>query len=277
MVARRLAVLPLVLALSWACSGDAGRTGVPDAGGQTWARVAVVVTAPRDVDVHVSAWAQLLRYRDLDPERAQILAGATPGMLDAPELDRCVESDERRFDDVLERLGPDAAVEMLDAGDLTFRVAGRAMTLAPRYAPDLLPIVSGPVYEAEEPIEPVTELRVDEEAFVSAFGGEDVGRFDAAALVPAVPRIQAASTDTGRVRVTWNVDTRSPEGVVIAIVSAGKELRCRTADDGAFGVEAGDVTSVAVERTARAPFAAAGLEAGELVVTARDVVMFAAE
>ena len=72
--------------------------------------------------------------------------------------------------------------------------------------------------------------------------------------------------------------------MVIAIEGNGAALRCRVADAGRFVVSwsqlaelpASDVT-LAVERSARAPFAATGLDAGELLVTVRDVVPMPAD
>src|SRR3990172_797551 len=73
---RRLPWLSL-LAVVWAgsCSGGGDRSGVPDAGSRSYARVRVAITLPRQGDVGLATEARLMRYRDLDVEAAEILTG----------------------------------------------------------------------------------------------------------------------------------------------------------------------------------------------------------
>ncbi len=286
-----------VVLAAWAlsCSGGDGRGGTPDAGGHTAARLAIVITAPRDVAAgDVASAAHLVRYRDVDAEGAQLLAGGSASPADFPALGRCALVDaEARVDDTLASLSPEASIEMLDAGDLVFRVAGRALTLSPRYVPELLPFVTGTAYEGSAggttaPLfEPPLELDLPGEAWASAAGGDDVGRFEAQAPVPAVPWI-AASRSGGAVLVTWAPAERiagADEAVSIVVQADGAQLRCRAADAGRFAIGPGVLAllpdaagaMLAVERSARAPFAAAGLDAGELTVTVRDVVPLPAD
>ncbi len=279
----------------WAlsCSGGDGRTGAPDAGGQTIARLTVVVTAPRGGDGDVTTAAQLVRFRDIDAEGAQLLAGGTPAAADFPPAGRCARVDAAALvDETLASLSPEASVEMLDAGNLVFRVAGRAVALAPRYVPELLPFVTGAAYDGERSgavagVASPLELDQPGEAWASAAGGDDIGRFEAQAQIPAVPWISTARVDGG-VLVAWPAGERATGGdetVVIAIEGNGAELRCRAADVGRFVIPwsqlgelpGADGATLAVERSARAPFAAAGLDAGELLVTVRDLVPLPAD
>jgi hypothetical protein len=275
--------LPVVLA----CGTGDGRSGIPDAGGHTFARLSLTVTAPRDAAPQLDATARLLRYAATDVDSAQILAGSR-GVVDPMVVGRCVLVDEEALlDETLTRMSPDAAVEMLDAGDLVFRIGAHALVLSPSHQPELIPFVSGAVYETDGiGGDPALELGSADEAYVSAFGGEDVGAFDANVAVPAVPRIAApASVTLGSwVPVRWTVDAPSEEGVVVSLrAERGRELRCRAADTGLYAVPADwlrslvdraqtDVLELSVERAARAPISSSGLEAGELVVTVRDAV-----
>src|SRR5262249_27920975 len=112
---------------------------VPDAGSKSFARLAGVPTAPPDRPVPVRAAGRLLRYRGVDLDSAQVLAGARDrerGPLGCAILD-----DEAQLEDALATSPPDAAVQMLDAGDVLVRVAGQTVKMAPRYVPDIVPFV----------------------------------------------------------------------------------------------------------------------------------------
>jgi hypothetical protein len=281
---------PSVLACALGCAGDAPR-GVPDAGGQTHARLVLTVTAPRDGDVTLAAQARLIRFREMDLDAAELLVGAEPTI--ALDQGRCVIVDgEALVDETLTRLSPDAAVELLDAGDLMFRAARSAVGLSPRYASDMLPFVTGASYRPDGEVEAAPpELAAVDEAVVSAFGGDDVGAFEAHVAVPAVPRLGPldAVRRGAPLLVTWSADgATSGEGVVVSLARDGLELRCTSADAGrwTFPRDAvqtfldrvdGDSVELSVERVARAPVAALGLDGGELVVAVRDVIPLSVE
>lgn len=135
---------------SCAGGGDSGK-GVPDAGGRTYARLIITLTAARDGNVTIGTSARLLRYRGVDVDSAQVLAGTHAAERDlASATGRCaVIDDEALLDDALATSPPDAFVQMLDAGELLINVAGQVVKLAPRYVPDIVPFVSGVVYDAE--------------------------------------------------------------------------------------------------------------------------------
>lgn len=271
------------------CSGDVGHfRPPPDAGGSSFARLRITLTVPRDGDPALATEARLLRFRDLDADSAQILAGATVPSLESLAVGRCVRVDgEDLLEDALATSSPDAQVAMLDAGELVIRAGARTVRMAPRYVPEVLPFVSGVVYESDASGQgalPPPEVRAGDEAFVSAYGGEDVGRFDAVAAIPGAPHIASIGTAGGERRdleLRWTIDSvdgdAPADGVIVSVAWAGGELRCRAAG-GSFTVPAellppaGTDAQIAVERIARTPFTAAGLDAADIEVGVRDVV-----
>jgi hypothetical protein len=271
--------LPLVLL---ACASDRPAT-IPDAGAQSFARLHVMLTAPRDGQVSLSTAARLLRYRDLDAESAYILAGAGQDLGTAGAVGRCVALDQDAIlDEALATASPDAAVQMLDAGEVTVRVAGLTLRLSPHYVSEVHPFVSGVLYEAESPSDDgvAGELAAQDEALVSAFGGDDVGRFDTQAEVPALPRVTLVRTVAGGdLEVRWSVATVGAELNLVLRAGTG-EVRCRANDIGAFVIPRSAFSTlnmtegmlVSVERSSRTPLSAPGLDAGEVVVTVRDLV-----
>src|SRR5215831_5635314 len=103
-------------ALALACAGlpscgtatDPVR-GAPDGGSQSFARVAVVLTAPREGSVTIGALGRLLRYRGVDLDSAQVLAGVRDR--DRASLGRCsVIDEETQLEDTLASSPPEAAV-----------------------------------------------------------------------------------------------------------------------------------------------------------------------
>lgn len=273
---------------------------VPDAGSKSFARLAVVLTAPREGGVTVGAAGRLLRYRGVDLDSAQVLAGARDR--ERGPLGCAVIDDEGQLEDALATSPPDAAVQMLDAGDVLVRVAGQTVKMSPRYVPDIVPFVSGVIYDGEMSAD--IELAASDgrddarseaptEALIAGFGGQQVGRFVTAAEVPSVPRFlsiggaapASATVDAGaEMAVTWQTD-ETTRGTVTLTVSreTGPAIRCRVADNGKFTIPAaalGRVIDVAreeslalsVDRSRRSPFSAPGLDAAEVEVTVRDVV-----
>jgi hypothetical protein len=270
---------------------------VPDAGSKSFARLAVVLTAPRDGGVTVGAAGRLLRYRGVDLDSAQVLAGSRDR--ERAPLGRCaVLDDEAQLEDALATSPPDAAVQMLDAGDVLVRVAGQTVKMSPRYVPDIVPFVSGVVYDGEMSTD--SELgsvggreEAQTEAWIAGFGGQQVGRFVTAAEVPAMPRFLSiagaapagAAMDAGAdVPVSWQADDSSRGSVTLTVSrETGPGLRCRVADTGKFTIPAAALSRVlegareenlalSVERSRRSPFSAPGLDAAEVEVTVRDVV-----
>ncbi len=270
-----------------ASSGSDGR-GVPDAGGHTYARLSVVVTVPRDGAGSVGATARLLRYRGVDVESAQVLAGTPVAARQGGGGGSCaLIDDEALLDDALATSPPDASVQMLDAGDLLVHVAGQTLKVSPRYVPEIVPFVSGVVYEAEaQSVDPLTEGSSREESFVAAFGGQQIGRFVAPAEVPAPPRIEHVSDDGApEIEVAWSQEGAPAGGTVEIVVGGelGPSLRCRYPDTGRATIPGdalgrvrdatrGGPLTLAVERTRRTPFSAPGLEGADIEVSLRDVV-----
>jgi hypothetical protein len=270
-----------------ACTGGAGDRNVPDAGGRTYARLAITLTVAREGPLTIGASGRLLRFRGVDAETAQVLAGSPSAASDVsgPPQGRCaVIDDESVLDDALATSPPDAAVQMLDAGELLVHVAGQTVKLAPRYVPDIVPFVSGVVYDAElSALEPFAEA--PEEAYLAAFGGQQVGRFLAPAEVPPAPRLLSVEGDRDAdLAITWTPDpsARGPLEIVLA-GDLGPSARCRVPDTGSFVIPAAvtarvaeavrdEPLALALERTRRTPFSAPGIETADVEVTVRDVV-----
>lgn len=286
---RRL--LPGMLLAVAGCSGDVVHfREPPDAGSSSFARLRITLSVTRDGQTALASEARLLRFRDVDPESAGVLAGASVPSLDELPLGRCVRVDgDQLLAEALAGSSPDAAVAMLDAGEVVVRAGDRAVRLTPRYVPEVVPFVSGVEYEAEEDTIgrlPPLSLRAGDEAFVSAFGGQDVGRFDATATIPSVPRVVAAGLDAdGNLRVRWVAEPDAADGVVVSVASGhgGGTLRCRVANGATYltiprtlidsGEGSSETVELAVERIARTPFAAAGMDDAEIEVGVRDVVI----
>jgi hypothetical protein len=279
-----------VILTSCANSSGDGR-GVPDAGSRTYARLSVVVTVARegvgDGGGSVGTSARLLRYRGVDLESAQILAGApdaTRGAGAAPGGCQVVDTD-ALLDDALATSPPDASVQMLDAGDLLVHVAGQTVKVSPRYVPEIIPFVSGVVYEAEaQAVDPMAEVGRDE-AFVAAFGGQQLGRFVAPAEMPAPARIMSVDEGQGDLTVSWTRADAAAAGPIAIVLAGGvgTSLRCLAPDTGRFTLPAellgrvreaagGTELVLSVERTRSLPFSAPGLDQADVEITVRDAL-----
>jgi hypothetical protein len=270
--------------LATSCAGSDPTRGVPDAGGKTFARVGLVLTTAHG-EVTVGAVGRLLRYHGLDRDSAQVLAGALDR--EATTLGRCaLVDDDARIDDALATAPPDAAVQLLDAGDLLVRVAGQTVKLVPRYVPEIVPFVTGVVYSSE--IQADGADLGGGAAFISAFGGREIGRFVSQADVPAAPHLlgDGGSVDAGAdLAVSWTADAAAPHGTVSIVVARenGPALRCHVADTGRFTISGaaltrvvdaarGEAIGLSVERSKKTTFSAPGLDAAEVEVTVRDLI-----
>ena len=278
-------------ALGVACSGGDGRSGPPDAPGSSVGRLAVALTVPRVAAPTLRTSARLLRWRDLDGVSAATLAGDT-----TPELaaGQCVLVDgEALLDEALAAASPDSSVELLDAGEIVATVAGRSTRLLPRYLPEVLPFVTGVAYAVESVPEVESPDMVGSDVSISAFGGDDVGRFDATATLPPLPRLTAIGgrdpalqpvlevSRSSDLDLEWTTGGRlGDDAVSVVLAWAGGEVRCRPAAAGRVRVAEAQLAAIpdgtevliAVERTVRSTFSAPGLEAGELDAAVRDAV-----
>ena len=269
----------LLAAVVSACTGASETLKVPDAGGRSYARLTVIATSAHG-GASLSVTGRLLRYRNLDADSAQILAGAPPYEGSLPGA--CMVIDEETLLDLaVAGSSPDAAVRLLDAGEVLVRAAGQAVRLPPRYVPEVLPFVSGVAYAAESAADTPLEGGSND-VFVSAFGGEDVGAFAATAELPPFPLLGAiADPQRGSpLEISWEGRSRGSVDIVVTR-DAGRSLRCRVPDQGRFVIPARSLAPlwsdghapevvVAVERSHRSPFSASGLDGGDVVVVARD-------
>jgi hypothetical protein len=244
--------LPVLLCAACGAASD-GRS-IPDAGGPSYGRLSILLGA----DGAISAGGRLVRYRNLDADRARVLAGVG----DAPGAGCTLVDDEVRLDEALAETPPEAVVQLLDAGELTMRIAGETVRMQPRYVPDIVPFVSGVMYRSEL----LSHDAATEDAWVTAAGGEQVGQFTARAAVPPVPRIDGVTHSNGGLEVRWSGLGR---GTVTITVGS---LHCRVPDNGRYVVPVQQADAVSVERSARTPFRARGLDTAEVVVTVRDAI-----
>jgi hypothetical protein len=265
-------------------SGQAARFGLISVTyGHVWAETGQ--------NMLLSTGAQFVRYSAMNRDQvARLLALPLDPDRDLPPPDRC-----KLYDLSVDLAAAPAAegedqgsVELLEAGDLEVQTVGRAVTLAPKHFPGLLPFISGVVYgEAEATlVETVGKVRA------STTGGEAVGPFAAQLSSPELPRlIQIGTGGPGQglalardrdLPLRWQVSP-DPAGDVVYVElrfgRGGRDLavRCQPRDDGAFEIPqamlsdvSGRVT-VELARLRRTFFSATGLDQGELRVTVRDI------
>jgi hypothetical protein len=287
-VALRLSACAGALAVA-GCSGSPGSEGAEagTTGSHARIRVELDVEGP---SARLGAEVRFLRYQDVDAASAEVLAGGSAGEL---ERDHCeLLLPDLRLEDTMALL-PEAPpsrglVQHLDAGDVAISIEGvAAATVQPLQVPALFPFVTGVEYDGIT--QTVGELGLPERAEVqiTSFGGADIAPFDAIARLPELPA-GVTATRGDALSVSW-IAGGSRGDVTIAVQRSFGEpaLRCRTADDGAFtidratlgqipGFRLGEDLVVGVERTARARFAAPGVQWAELEAVARYVVIASA-
>lgn len=277
-----------------ACSGTVPER-IPDPDDQTSGLVRVSLTSPVVGGSTLTAEARLLEVRDIDVEAAQVLVGAST-VVPIPK-DACTVT---RWDNLLDQAVNEmaGAVQMLDAGEVVVRARGHIIELTPRYVPEILPFVSGAAYEQETASELglASDMPIGDEAIVSAFGGEDVMRFDAVARIPTAPRLMSINgldaalvtslERTEGLLVTWSEDGDTVGDTVVALSweeDGGGELRCPSGSGAERLVIPKEVlaklpvskdaqVNLAIERWVRRTFEAGGLDSGTLEVVSRNVL-----
>lgn len=242
--------------------------------------------------VLLTTTAQFVSYTALDRDQvASLLALPLDPRRDLPTPDQCklydlsVEPSEDMAEEVEEVLGN---VELLEAGDLRIQTDSRTVTLSPRHFPWLLPFISGVIYGEAQ-----TTLMEEESAVrVTSEGGGAVGRFEAQAVSPELPRLfrlgdqepsHQIEADSGRdLEVRWQSVDVQPDEITYLALGYSKDkhelsIRCRPRDDGTFFIPRDMLSDLArgkatleLARLRRTSFAAEGLEEGELRVTMRD-------
>jgi hypothetical protein len=287
-VRRSLGILGMGLLAS--CLGDGSRAlDPPDAGLSRFGSLSVAVSLD-GTRVRLHSEARFLRLADIDPESAQVITGQGVWS-EAIAPGRCARiNDENLVEAALETATVDAHIGLLDAGDLIVNVAGQSERLTPSWIPEVLPFVSGVFYRsaAESPGLEGNEVQV------SGFGGPDVGRFDVSTALPAFPALLSVGGQEPRASellvdraadldVRWAGAPARPDETVYVTLRwhEGDALRCRASSSGWLRVPArelaaglrgvdAEVLQLSVERVRRLAWRARGLDAGELVVVARD-------
>ncbi|MFH0901218.1 MAG: hypothetical protein V2A73_11380 [Pseudomonadota bacterium] len=303
----------LTIAMIAACSGGEGNsTRQPDAAGGATGRLVVTITSGEDPTMEVEA--RFLSYRGFDEVSANGLANGLVGAQYFPAgslvSGGCTRLDsdyrEHLVEDALSSASPESSVQLLDAGEIVAKTGNeRSGLLLPRYLPEIMPLVSGVLYETQRiPLAGDGFLPFDDNedgaVVLSGTGGDEVGRFAVTASIPRPPRIIAvAGTNAGEafvhehehdLEVEWSAPApSSEEQVVLSVSVAGSEwtgeLRCRLEGDPSadtqhtlidrtmlLGIAPGSVLGVAIDRLAQSSFTAAGLGHAELEIRVRDVV-----
>jgi hypothetical protein len=241
-------------------------------------RVTIQVAHNHDTEaLRARAEAVFVRWRGL-PETTVGTVLALPGF----EIDELRAGECRLFDQAAamgEAAGGRADIQLLDAGDLVIDAPGHLVGLSPRRYADVLPTLTGFIYQAANELVPA-ELYA-----VRGRGGEEQGFFTASAVTPHEVRLTAVdglepapgiTLARGRnhlVRVDGSGDDVFVE-VSVGPADAQMALRCR----GLGGIvelpaaqlvelPRGDVTLAAV-RAVSAPLRP--LRRGELWLEYRD-------
>ena len=281
-VARSLLVAAALCVATWlplACGGG-GELRDASLQGGSYGRIAVAYVHQHDDPVgrvHLVSEARFVRHRNAEADGIEALLGAGPAELRRGE---CRVVDRRaRSGAAFSAEGPEAEVELLDAGDLLIRGPSGQSALQARRYPDLVPFVAGVYYaETEPPLE--LEQGTSGEVQVVGVGGAEVGPFAATVPLPLeMPLCEVTWTATG-IELRWGPGGE-PEGLRIDVRDArgdgARAVSCAAADDGGFTVPATLVSSlgarevrVAAERRHRQPFVGAGVAGGEIVVSLRD-------
>lgn len=266
-----------LLAAGCSAEDDSGRRASGPLSSHARARVVIEVDSAGRAQA--LADVRFLRYREIDPQTADVLAGSLPRA--NLVMNRCrVTGPDERLADALSSLPERAVLHHLDAGELVVNAAGGAASMVPLEIPALVPYVTGIEYApawVEHGLEP--GFAEESEVAVIGFGGDEVGPFEISARLPPLPgEIAAAREPGGGLRVSW-AGAGDSAGVVVSVRGGGVELRCRTEDDGEVVLAAGVLSrvptegvAVAVERWRRASFAAPGIGVGELEAAVRSVV-----
>ena len=279
-------IASLALALSGCVSHDLAPVS-PSAEEHSLVQLEVVYTRA-SAQVGLDAAAHFVRYRTTSTPGDELNQRAVSTLLGLQHDDDLGVGTFRAVDEAQASAGPPSLVDvaLLDAGSLTVRNAGATeLVLAPQHYPELLPFVSGVVY-GEEGLQthaPLPSARIE----VEAEGGEDVGPFVAAAIVPrGFPELVVAR-EAGELELSW-AGLQGGATVLVDLRWGGAHagsVRCRTPDVGRFSVAKasaalamqiddalaqGAQVAASVSRSERAALDAPGVGTGRLLVTLRD-------
>jgi hypothetical protein len=238
----------------------------------------------------LEAEAHFIRYRAADPKIDRDVVASLLGLGDDTSIavDTCRTPEPEAREAAAQGAGA-VEVSLLDAGPLSLRLRDGAQAtviaqLEPQHYPELFPFVSGVVYGQEQ--SPAPALAPAAALEVEADGGEDVGPFLAAGVVPAAfPDLYAwRDPGTGRLELAWSAAGSSSATVSVDVRWGGVapgSVRCRVRDTGTFviapsllaGLSAA-ITSggaqVSVARSEHASLEAPSAGRGTLSVTLRD-------
>jgi hypothetical protein len=280
--------LPFCLAPALAaCTGNVSPVDVAPDADQAQATAAVLSverTAGAGDASHSEAVARFMRVRSraaVDTSEALRIVGAA---VDMPELGTCVSLARP----LAAAKDTASTVQLLDVGAVTMEAGGARTELGARQVPDVVDLVSGVVYSRATGVESLPQaspytLRVA--------GSADFEQLAVTATAPADPDMRIAGQDAregsvalsaaGPVGLAW---TRGADGDVVYVdVAAGTSttstIRCAFADVGqatlgASAFAAGDDGTLAIHRLHREPFAARGVDSGEIRFDFARVVGF---
>ncbi len=250
---------------------------------------------PGGVDPQVIASGLFARHIGVSKTDVVSAIVSSDGFDDTPVVGACrVESRALGL-----RPGEDHFVDLVDAGELRVNAPAGSVRLDRRSFPEVYPAVTGLTYEGTLPR---PELGEDTPLRIEGRGSYEVGPFVVEATLPAVPSLLAVDGTpvTGPyAAVRWDADlevrwavpepNRRAATALIDVVVLGYDrvttLRCATPDSGlallpraglaalADARQPDATTRLVVQRVRHAPFAAAGIHGGEVVVSSRDAVL----
>jgi hypothetical protein len=245
-----------------------------------------------DDQILFDAGAQFIRYTALTRQQVgQLLALPVDPETDLPALDACQLYDLGSVDSPQGTEVDSGNIELLEAGTVLVEAGRETISLAPQHFAGLLPFVSGVIYaEARgNSTEPATSVRA------AAAGSESVGSFAVEQIgSPSLARLgrvaghgpqKSIPLQLGRdLTLQWRPSQAEGDLTYIELHLQGGDpdqvLRCRPNDDGAFTVNAKQITALGpkagqtlvldLARLRRAFFSANGLDQGELRVTVTE-------
>ncbi len=289
---RLMPIFSLLLAVGVGCSGEPGSAEDPI--DQHSSRFGLIsLTYGHDWDENgermlLTTNAQFVSYTSIHKSHvARLLALPLDPEKDLPGLEQCKVYDlGQQESEINEDEEEPMNVELLEAGDLQIHAEGHDITLAPRHFPGLLPFISGVVYSEAQS----TQVEAVGQVIAESEGGEAVGAFAVQLESPVLPRLlqingiepsQEIFQPTDDINLKWQTPEQDSSDIIYIELRPQRRkqdlaLRCQPRDDGDFEVPAalfaeleGPIT-LQISRLRQIPFSAAGLDLGELRITARD-------
>jgi hypothetical protein len=165
-------------------------------------------------------------------------------------LDSCTVPARVLDDNRVRTLPGDSSIELLDVGDLSLSVNSVPVLIPTRTFPDLLKVIVGVIYTADETQDVI--FRPGETYDLQASGGDDIARFRVALDAPLdLGDVKVAGVAPGEqvpllrrgapIELIWSGDSFGDEVIVVLSwmsMGAPWSMTCRARDDGRFVIPA---------------------------------------